>query len=342
MTELRLLGPVELSLEARTAEVGPPQRRTVLADCAGCANRPRSWGRRGYGCCGAPEGYLLEARPDQVDIHRFRQLTGRARERGRRTRAPGRGPAARRSPRTARSPRCRVLGPKSTSSSLSPCRITRSGRGCPPAPGRLPVRVVGLRSSVLTVIVLGQVEGTDLTPVAVHDVLGLLRRPLSARRLRRQALSGSTGGGAHVPGSLQRRPTRCTAVRGGRAWAAVSARKAPSREQHRCRRGQRADGVHRMTGHRFLLPNAWTVPGSSAPVSHSQRHRWDTKTSQPSPGRASTPGGQGRLHVRPRGPTSNAVSFSGTGPQTRNSWTVRMGTRRASSTTVCRGTRPAT
>ncbi|WP_258318683.1 AfsR/SARP family transcriptional regulator [Streptomyces griseorubiginosus] len=120
MTELRLLGPVELSLEGRTAEVGPPQRRTVLAALAVDTGRPvpvdvlirRVWGteppdgaRRALHAhvtrlrrlCEQTEtqgtsrlrllrrsgGYLLEARPDQVDIHRFRQLTGRARESGR-------------------------------------------------------------------------------------------------------------------------------------------------------------------------------------------------------------------------------------------------------------------
>lgn len=118
--ELRLLGPVELSLEGRTAEVGPPQRRTVLAALAVDTGRPvpvdvlirRIWGaeppdgaRRALHAhvtrlrrlCEQTEtlgpsrlrllrrsgGYLLEARPDQVDIHRFRQLTSRARETGR-------------------------------------------------------------------------------------------------------------------------------------------------------------------------------------------------------------------------------------------------------------------
>ncbi|WP_234439057.1 AfsR/SARP family transcriptional regulator [Streptomyces sp. NRRL B-3229] len=117
MTELRLLGPVELSLAARTVEVGPPQRRTVLAALAVDTGRPvpvdvlirRVWGteppdgaRRALHAhvtrlrrlCEQTEmlgtsrlrllrrsgGYLLEARPDQVDIHRFRQLSGWARE----------------------------------------------------------------------------------------------------------------------------------------------------------------------------------------------------------------------------------------------------------------------
>ncbi|MFG2966683.1 BTAD domain-containing putative transcriptional regulator [Streptomyces sp. NPDC048288] len=118
--ELRLLGPVELSVQGRTAEVGPPQRRTVLAALAVDTGRPvpadalirRVWGddppdgaRRALHAhvarlrrlCEETEdpghprlrlvrrsgGYLLEARPDQVDIHRFRQLAGQARETGR-------------------------------------------------------------------------------------------------------------------------------------------------------------------------------------------------------------------------------------------------------------------
>lgn len=40
------------------------------------------------------------------------------------------------------------------------------------------VGVVGLPGSVLIVIVRGQVEGTDLQPVAVHKVFGLPRRAL--------------------------------------------------------------------------------------------------------------------------------------------------------------------
>ncbi|MET9089239.1 BTAD domain-containing putative transcriptional regulator [Streptomyces sp. NPDC004237] len=118
--ELRLLGPVELSVQGRTTEVGPPQRRTVLAALAVDTGRPvpadalirRVWGddppdgaRRALHAhvarlrrlCEETEdpghprlrlvrrsgGYLLEARPDQVDIHRFRQLAGQARETGR-------------------------------------------------------------------------------------------------------------------------------------------------------------------------------------------------------------------------------------------------------------------
>ncbi|MFJ9562259.1 AfsR/SARP family transcriptional regulator [Streptomyces fuscichromogenes] len=124
MVELRLLGSVELSVLGRTTEVGPPQRRTVLAALAVDTGRPvpadalirRVWGadppdgaRRALHAhvarlrrlCEQTEdagpsrlrlvrrsgAYLLEARPDQVDIHRFRQLAGRARETGRTDRA---------------------------------------------------------------------------------------------------------------------------------------------------------------------------------------------------------------------------------------------------------------
>ncbi|MFJ4783904.1 AfsR/SARP family transcriptional regulator [Streptomyces sp. NPDC088794] len=120
MVELRLLGPVEFSVEGRTVEVGPPQRRAVLAALAVDAGRPvatdvlikRVWGaeppegaRRALHAhiarirrlCEETDdaghsrlrlmrrsgGYLLEARPDQVDIHLFRQSVGRAREAGR-------------------------------------------------------------------------------------------------------------------------------------------------------------------------------------------------------------------------------------------------------------------
>ncbi|WP_232838279.1 AfsR/SARP family transcriptional regulator [Streptomyces geranii] len=118
--DLRLLGPVELSAGGRTAEVGPPQRRSVLAALAVDTGRPvtadvliqRVWGtdppdgarralhahvarlRRLCEETGAPAdarlrlarrsgGYVLEARPEQVDVHRFRQLVGLARESGR-------------------------------------------------------------------------------------------------------------------------------------------------------------------------------------------------------------------------------------------------------------------
>ncbi|WP_343243045.1 BTAD domain-containing putative transcriptional regulator [Streptomyces sp. SID12501] len=120
MVYLRLLGAVELAVRGRTAEVGPPQRRAVLAALAVDTGRPvtadvliqRVWGadppdgaRRALHAhiarlrrlCEHTEdaedaqlrllrrsgGYVLEARPDQVDVHRFRQLAGRAREAGR-------------------------------------------------------------------------------------------------------------------------------------------------------------------------------------------------------------------------------------------------------------------
>ncbi|WP_240528780.1 AfsR/SARP family transcriptional regulator [Streptomyces humi] len=120
VVELRLLGPVELSVQGRTIEVGPPQRRTVLAALAVDSGRPvpvdvlimRVWGaeapdgaRRALhahvarlrrlcertAAAGEPPlhlvrrsgGYLLEALPEQVDVHRFRQLADRAREAGR-------------------------------------------------------------------------------------------------------------------------------------------------------------------------------------------------------------------------------------------------------------------
>ncbi|MFI1485405.1 AfsR/SARP family transcriptional regulator [Streptomyces sp. NPDC020747] len=120
MVELRLLGPVELSVRGRTAEVGPPQRRAVLAALAVDTGRPvaadvlvkRVWGtdppdgaRRALhahiarirrlceqtGDAGDVRlrlmrrsgGYVLEARPDHVDVLRFRQLVGRARAAGR-------------------------------------------------------------------------------------------------------------------------------------------------------------------------------------------------------------------------------------------------------------------
>ncbi|MEU6228267.1 BTAD domain-containing putative transcriptional regulator [Streptomyces sp. NPDC047042] len=121
--DLRLLGVVELSVRGRTAEVGPPQRRAVLAALAVDAGRPvtadvliqRVWGidppdgaRRAVHAHVArirrlceqhadaedaedgrlrlvrrSGGYLLEASPEQVDVHRFRQLVGLARESGR-------------------------------------------------------------------------------------------------------------------------------------------------------------------------------------------------------------------------------------------------------------------
>ena len=54
-----------------------------------------------------------------------------------------------------------------------------------------------------------------------------------------------------------------------------------------------------MTGHRILLPHVWIVPGSYAPESHSQRHGWAKKTSQPSPGRGSSARGAGKVIFTP-------------------------------------------
>ncbi|MFC8667311.1 BTAD domain-containing putative transcriptional regulator [Streptomyces sp. NPDC057199] len=116
MVELRMLGPIELAVGGRAVEVGPPQRRTVLAALAVDVGRPvttdvmleRVWGmdppqgarRAVYAhiarirrVCeqtgGADEpllclvrrsgGYLLDAAPEQVDVHRFRRLIDRAR-----------------------------------------------------------------------------------------------------------------------------------------------------------------------------------------------------------------------------------------------------------------------
>ncbi|WP_405976135.1 tetratricopeptide repeat protein [Streptomyces sp. NBC_00988] len=116
MVDVQLLGPVELSALGRAVEVGPPQRRTVMAALAVDVGRPvavdvvieRVWGPRAPDgargavhahvarirrmCEQAPEtarepllvvrrsgGYLLEARPDQVDVYRFRQLVDQAR-----------------------------------------------------------------------------------------------------------------------------------------------------------------------------------------------------------------------------------------------------------------------
>ncbi|NEA66763.1 BTAD domain-containing putative transcriptional regulator [Streptomyces sp. SID12488] len=116
MLRLQLLGPVELATPERTAEVGPPQRRAVLAALAVDAGRPvgadvvirRVWGttppegaRRSVyshiarirriceqtGDAGGERlrltrrsgGYVLEAGWEQVDVHRFRRLVDQAR-----------------------------------------------------------------------------------------------------------------------------------------------------------------------------------------------------------------------------------------------------------------------
>ena len=120
MVSVQLLGPVELSVGGRAVEVGPPQRRTVMAALAVDVGRPvatdvvieRVWGayapdgarsavhahvaRLRRVCERASEtgaeplcvvrrsgGYLLDARPDHVDAHRFRQLVESARVMGR-------------------------------------------------------------------------------------------------------------------------------------------------------------------------------------------------------------------------------------------------------------------
>ncbi|MCX4462267.1 hypothetical protein OOK58_58325 [Streptomyces sp. NBC_01728] len=116
MVDVQLLGPVELSVGGHVVEVGPPQRRTVMAALAVDVGRPvavdvvieRVWGTRAPNgaraavhahvarirrmCEQAAEtareplrlvrrsgGYLLEARLDQVDVYRFRQLIDQAR-----------------------------------------------------------------------------------------------------------------------------------------------------------------------------------------------------------------------------------------------------------------------
>ncbi|MFF7950083.1 AfsR/SARP family transcriptional regulator [Streptomyces griseorubiginosus] len=119
MVQLRLLGPVELELRGRVEELGPPQRRAVVAALAVDAGRPvsvdvlteRIWGadppsgaRRALyahiarirrvcertGDAGEEPlrllrrsgGYQLEAGQDQVDLHRFRRLDELARRPG--------------------------------------------------------------------------------------------------------------------------------------------------------------------------------------------------------------------------------------------------------------------
>ncbi|MET7680526.1 BTAD domain-containing putative transcriptional regulator [Streptomyces sp. NPDC005423] len=115
MVHVNLFGPVELSAGPYTMEVGPPQRRTVMAALAVEIGRPvavatlidRVWdgdppdaARRAVHahiarirrvCEQATErgtqplrlvrrsgGYVLDADPSQVDVHRFRQLIDRA------------------------------------------------------------------------------------------------------------------------------------------------------------------------------------------------------------------------------------------------------------------------
>ncbi|WP_406486381.1 BTAD domain-containing putative transcriptional regulator [Streptomyces phaeochromogenes] len=120
VVHLRLLGPVEFAERGRAREVGPPQRRAVLAALAVDTALPvaadvlvqRVWGtdspdgarralhahitriRRLRETTGDADnvrfrlvrrsgGYLLDADPDRVDILRFRHLVNQAREAGR-------------------------------------------------------------------------------------------------------------------------------------------------------------------------------------------------------------------------------------------------------------------
>lgn len=116
MVDVQLLGPVELATGGQAVEVGPPQRRTVMAALAVDVGRPvavdvvieRVWGphapdgargavhahvaRIRRMCEQAAEsareplllvrrsgGYLLEARQEQVDVYRFRRLVDQGR-----------------------------------------------------------------------------------------------------------------------------------------------------------------------------------------------------------------------------------------------------------------------
>ncbi|MBK3639915.1 BTAD domain-containing putative transcriptional regulator [Streptomyces sp. MBT33] len=117
MVRLRLLGPVELAVGDVTVDIGPPQRRTVLAALAVDTGRPvgvdvlvgRVWGtdppegarrslyahitrirhacdrmsgtsREAVRLTRRSDGYVLQADRQQVDVHRFRQLIDRARD----------------------------------------------------------------------------------------------------------------------------------------------------------------------------------------------------------------------------------------------------------------------
>ncbi|GIE54572.1 AfsR/SARP family transcriptional regulator [Actinoplanes nipponensis] len=110
--ELRLLGPVEVSTGDRLWEVGPPQRRHVLAALAVDAARPvttetlidRVWDEAPPGARRTLQvhlthlrrllervtggettllrrsgGYVLDLEPSRVDLHRFRELVRRSR-----------------------------------------------------------------------------------------------------------------------------------------------------------------------------------------------------------------------------------------------------------------------
>jgi DNA-binding winged helix-turn-helix (wHTH) protein len=117
VVEIRLLGPVDVVAADRVVDVGPPQRRAVLAALAVDAGRQvtaevlmdRVWGdappdgarralhaqvtrlRRVLEAAGdgpaaivrRTGGYVLDVDPALIDLHRFRLLVGRAREPGR-------------------------------------------------------------------------------------------------------------------------------------------------------------------------------------------------------------------------------------------------------------------
>ncbi|MFD7504498.1 BTAD domain-containing putative transcriptional regulator [Streptomyces sp. NPDC059850] len=113
--EFRLLGPVEASADGRPVDLGHPKQRTVAAVLLCELGRAlpaerlidRVWGedppcsvrnilygyigrlRTALADCGVPDvrltrrsgGYVLEADPDRVDLHRFHRLTAAARDR---------------------------------------------------------------------------------------------------------------------------------------------------------------------------------------------------------------------------------------------------------------------
>jgi hypothetical protein len=140
----------------------------------------------------------------------------------------------------------------------------------PSATDRSPVPAIRCPiGSVLMVVAFGQVEGTEPTPVAVHEVFGLLHRPLSPWRVRRQALLGLDWSGSPAPDLPQRRPAGC----GSSARPAPSARQAPTREKYRGHHRQCAGGIDLMTGHWLLLPDTrmdragFMCPGISSPTS---------------------------------------------------------------------------
>ena len=110
--EFRVLGPLECVVDGQVVEIGHPRRRCVLAVLIAEVNRPvlteqlidRVWGDEppasvrnvlsGYmtrlrqviaascdvGIRRQAGGYVLEAEPDRIDLHRFRELVARSRE----------------------------------------------------------------------------------------------------------------------------------------------------------------------------------------------------------------------------------------------------------------------